>query len=388
MRIARICILIILFTSFLAAQEEKKQPLVTNTFVMTDIKEALLDVSEMVGIPIIVDESVYGEVTVDLKDVPLEKALDMILTAGGFVYKKMDGYYLVSAGKPDIATFPLIAEVEYIKPKYLKADEIKRLLTPFYDEYIAYDEKKNMLIVTAPRRLINKIKQDIEVIDKPQRQIVIEALVTEVTEDIARELGISWDKFDLTAELTGNVISFKKIKEEKSEIKYSILAKLLPYINEGKVKLKATPRVTTADGQEASISITQSEYYPIEAERFARLESISTGISLRIRPFISEVGIITMEIQPDVSTIIGIKKVKDTDYPIVGRRSIHTQVRVKDGETIAIGGLSHTSEKKTKSRIIPILSKIPPFSWFLGKSEASVSTKELVIFVTPHILPE
>jgi type II secretory pathway component HofQ len=84
--------LFVLITAVMTAQEE---PLVSNIFQDTYILDALADISAQTGIPIIADTTVTGFITMELNEVPLEQALKMILMPGGYVFKKMDGFYFV-----------------------------------------------------------------------------------------------------------------------------------------------------------------------------------------------------------------------------------------------------------------------------------------------------
>lgn len=164
---------------------------------------------------------------------------------------------------------------------------------------------------------------------------------------------------------------------------------LLNFINllvkEGKGEIKANPRIVTLENKPAIIYIGREEYHQIASEGYGyggRLESIKTGISLLITPYIAENGDITVEIETEVSDVIGERIEK---MPIVNKRNVKTQVRIKDGETIIIGGLLQKTKAREKVRI-PILGRIPVLSFVFCRTSAVVRETETVLFITPRIV--
>jgi len=183
------------FTSFsLFAQEitepEEEMPkeevleepiLITNVFYDTDIREALSDVASQAQITILVDDSVSGFITLELTDVPLEKALEMVLAPGGFVYKKMDGYYLVSSGSLDSPAFKNITSTVRVDLTDLTAEELISILPEYYAQYVKAIEGKSFVTITAPDEIIEKIKEIIKITDAPRKQVMLDTVVTEIS---------------------------------------------------------------------------------------------------------------------------------------------------------------------------------------------------------------
>jgi type IV pilus assembly protein PilQ len=165
-------------------------------------------------------------------------------------------------------------------------------------------------------------------------------------------------------------------------------ASLKALIQDGKVKIRANPRVATLEGQKASIIIGKEQYYVIVTGlapySYGQLERIPVGVSLNMTPYISDKGEITVEIQPEVSDVVGTGA---TGLPVVSKRSVTTTIRVKDGETIVIGGLLQKNES-TVRRKIPLLGDIPILGLLFSRTDRRVDEVETVIFITPHILTE
>lgn len=379
-------------------QERKEPGLITNVFFETDIREALRDISAQSGVTIIPDDTVQGVVTLDLKDVPLEECLKMVLMGGGYTFKKIDDYYLVGAAVPDNPAFNRLTETKYIKTNYIKAKDVPKFLPEFFTDFIQVNEDVNKLAVTASPEIIARIEEDIAKIDIPPKQVMIQAIVTDFTKGMTKELGIDWEwKWDNTKGIDSTASGTEAMEDllgtftyaTTGELTRSVLLKLNALIRKGEVKLRANPRIVTLDGQEATIFIGREEYYSIVSGPvnypYTTLEAITAGITLKITPYISEFGDITVEIQPEVSDVT-VEATKER-LPVITKRQVNTKVRVEDGETVIIGGLTNKSEFERITRV-PILGYIPIIGFFFKNKKKIVEETEVVVFITPSILPQ
>ena len=263
------------------------------------------------------------------------------------------------------------------------------------------EPKTNVLTVTASPEIIKRVKEGLSKIDVPPRQVMVEALVTELTKAARKSLGIdaSWlgtkDGRDLSVILPiGDLLdSTLGIRYFKPASKYkgwsgTFSATLKALVQDGKVNIRANPRVATLEGQKATILIGKEQYYVIVTGAapysYGQLERIPVGVSLDIIPYISDKGEITVEIHPEVSDVVGTGA---TGLPVVSKRAVTTSVRVKDGETIVIGGLLQKNES-TVRRKIPLLGDIPILGYLFSRTDKTVDEVETVIFITPHILTD
>ncbi len=379
----------------------EKQPLITNVFYETDVREALAAISAQSGINIIPDQTAYGFISLELIDVPFEESLRRILAPLGLTFRKMVGYYLVGAAYPDNPSFPLLSVTERVVPNYIKAENVPRLLSSFYEPFIKVDAENNILAITASPEIIQRIKQDLAKIDVPPRQIMIGAVVTEFSKEARKSLGIdaSWllqksgddlKIFFPVGDLLDSTLGLYFLKPDaeyegwKGEFQTSIRA----LVQDGKIRIRANPRVATLEGQKATILIGKDEYYIIVTGTapyyYGQLERISVGVSLSLVPYISDKDEITIEIQPEVSDVVGKGA---TGLPVVSRRTVSTKIRVKDGETIVIGGLLQKNESENR-RKIPLLGDIPILGYLFSRTDKVVEETETVIFITPHIIRE
>ncbi len=365
--------------------------LITNVFVDTELRQALRDISAQAGINIIADNTVQGWVTADLKDVPLEKALEIVLAGGGYTYRWMGDYYLV--GLPDIknSTFNSITSTEHIKIKYLDARSIAGLLSDFYTPYIKVDPVNNIITITSSREIIERIKRDIAKLDKPRKQVIIEAVVLEISETGGQSLEGS---FGITlpvgepATTTGTAglnysylggIAFSLDAAQK------IWFKLKALVEEGKADVKASPKISTLDGKEASIELGREEYVIIttgtETSLTRTLQMIKGGITLKILPRIiesegNESDSMFLTISAEVSDVqMGV------ETPTALRRIVSTTVKIKDNQTVVIGGLKQESEREVIDKV-PILGDIPIIGTLFSSKRRTKEVSDILILIT------
>ena len=388
-------------SQFESIEAFEDEPLITNVFYETEMREVLAAISGQSGINIIADQTVSGFITLELIDVPFEEALRRILAPMGFTFRKMVGYYLVGAAYPDNPSFPLLSVTEKVVPNYLKAKSVPGLLSSFYQPFIKFDADANILSITASPEILQRIREDLAKIDVPPRQVMIEALVTELSQDARKSLGLDASWLGSTGGQNLNVISplgnlldstflitllrpAAKVEGYTGPLNVTVKA----LVQDGKINIRANPRVATVEGRAATIMIGKEQYYVIvtgtPGYAYGQLERVPVGVSLSIIPYISDKGEITVEIQPEVSDVVGTGA---TGLPVVSKRAVSTKVRVKDGETITIGGLLQKNESIIQ-RKIPLLGHIPILGYLFSRTDKRVEEVETVIFITPHILPD
>jgi len=369
--------------------------LITNVFVDTELRQALRDIAAQAGINIVADNSVQGWVTADLKDVPLEKALEIVLAGGGYTYRWMDDYYLV--GLPDVksTTFNSLTATEHIQMKHLDAASIAGLLSDFYSPYIKVDPVNNIISITASREIIDRIKQDISQLDKPRKQVIIESAVIELSESGGENLegsfGLSLPVGEPqeTAGTAGLEYSYTGGIVFNLDSAQKIWLKLEALVGEGKAKVRATPKISTIDGKEASIELGREEYVIIttgtETTLTRTLQMIKGGITLKILPKVIETG--TSE--PDSILLTIATEVSDvkigTETPTALRRVVSTTVRIKDNQTVVIGGLKHESENEIIEKV-PILGDLPIIGVLFSSKRKTRESSNVVILLTCRVV--
>ncbi|MBD3290499.1 hypothetical protein GF337_16970 [candidate division KSB1 bacterium] len=380
----------------------QEMPLVTNIFFETDLRQALKDLSNESGVTIIADNTVQGLVTLEFENEPLESVLKKILSGGGFTFRKINDFYLVGSPLIENQAFPLLTETEYYCPDYLEAKQIPMLLSDFYRPYVRVNDVTNSIAITASPELINQIRSSVRSIDVPPKQILIEAVVTELSNDAKRSLGIDWSwlgesdkkslnlKTNLNSVLSDSSFTGQLIRSgiNYKSFKYDVILNLKALATEGKAKIRANPKITAINGQQASIFIGSERYFSIVTGPvnypYTQLERIPVGITLKIEPRISSKDEITASIECEVSEV---SEIGLSGLPLVTKRNARTSIRVKNGEIIAIGGLTQEQTIDTKKKI-PFLGSIPLLGYFFSHSKKEKIEKEISIFIAPHLIDE
>lgn len=147
-----------------------KEPLVTLVFFEMDLREALRELALQTGVNIMMDENVAGTVTLELVDTPLEKALRMMLVAGGFTYRKVEDFYLVGLADPRNRGFIDLAETEIFFFQNTRVETVEALLPEAFKSYVRFDRTTNAVTITAPRTVIERIIADFRKMDVPRRR--------------------------------------------------------------------------------------------------------------------------------------------------------------------------------------------------------------------------
>ncbi len=376
-----------------------EEPRVNNVFYETDLRQTLLDISSQTGIQIIADNTVQGYASIELNDVPLSEALKRILKPLGYTYQRIDDYYIVGLAVPDNPSFPLLSETRVIRLNYILAADITNMLSDYYKNYIKINERLNTVTITASNEMIEKIEEDLKVLDSPSRQIMIEVLVTEITEERSHDIGIDWDisaitehsQVGLSTSLHNSngspfTLDLTRLKVPYKDYTIDALTRLRALVRSGKAKIKANPKVATLEGQQATFFTGKEEYYAIVSGPvnypYTTLQKINAGITLTITPYLSDDAKITLMMESEVSDVTG---QGTTGLPVISRRSVKTNIMALNGQTIVIGGLKLETEEDIQTKI-PVLGSIPVLGTFFRNNQKAKATTEVVIFLTPRIL--
>jgi type II secretory pathway component GspD/PulD (secretin) len=375
------------------------QPKVTNVFVEVDIRSALLDISTQTGVNIVPDSTVEGTVSADLKGAPLETALRILLSPGGFTFRKVDDYYIVGLAEPENKNFKILSETRVVRTN-IPAAQVKERISSYFRPYFSINEQSgNIITMTGPPEIINRLEEDIRKVDVPKRQIEISAVVVDVQWEKGRNIGTEWGDLTLTGKgtsdtalnsgptLTGNFIG-------------ALAGTIRTLDRKAKFQIKASPSVVASEGDPAEIRLTQEHYFLILsgggfAYYYYTSQKIDVGVILKVTPFINRDGDISLNIEPEVSDVIGEREFKIGDsnqkLPIINRRTEKTIVTAKNGQRITIGGLFLETDKVVDRRLgIPIigdlLANIPILNFFFRGVETMEKDSEMVIFITPRII--
>lgn len=260
----------------------------------------------------------------------------------------------------------------------------------------------------APRTLIlsgtpTDLKKAMDIlgqVDKKPKQILIEAKVTDISLGDEQRLGISWSWDNLT--MGEGAEADKSGTGAWKRLPLGVEGQIDAMLKDNNAKLLANPTVAALENKPATIFIGDEIKYIIRVEETATgsniaTETASVGITLRVVAQATEDGYITLALHPEVSTItdwlnIGTDKGGNNEttaitLPQIARRYTDHVIRVKDGESIVIGGLIKDSELKNMSNV-PVLSKLPFFGGLFRHRENTKVHSEIAVFLKATVMSE
>ncbi|MDQ3814123.1 MAG: hypothetical protein M3347_09250, partial [Armatimonadota bacterium] len=342
---------------------------------------------EQTGLSITVDDAVDRKVSLNLQDVEPAAAIQSIATAYGLALSRISDIYMMSEGLPaDLATYHLSGTASF-RMQNTQAATASGLLPNFLAFYVKVNPEQNAVVVTAPSQMLAKIGADLQKMDIPSPQILIEAIAVELTDTKDLDLGLIMTNQQRTTfssvDTNTGVINYNTIGKLPRNFELNLRALELT----GKARVRARPQMAVVNGRSADIFIGAQRFILTQFNSFGqtqtRIQPVDVGVKLRITPLTGGNGEITTRIAPEVSNITELDL--QTQLPVLSSRRAETTVRVKDGETIAIGGLTLNQEQSSR-RKIPLLGDIPILGNLARSKKKNTVQTELVVFITPHII--
>ncbi|MEO0072373.1 MAG: secretin N-terminal domain-containing protein [candidate division WOR-3 bacterium] len=372
-----------------------------------DVVDLLRMLSRQFGLNIIITPDVKATITVMLNEVPLMQAIDVLVRAADCNYIKYEsGIILI---KPKAREIPGELESRIYELNYAEATDIekaiKRALSARGEAEVVYrrvgeggqSKRASAIIVTDYPEVLDKLATIIAQLDRPTPQVAIEAKFIETSLSSDNMFGINWSlRTALTAAVPtqGEMAIPLKFQEFiLGKLNFDQLAAALEIMQtQGKSKLIANPKTITLDNQTAEINMGVSvplrtvKVDPQTQERTYTWTEKFIPIGLKVTPHVTADSSINMEIEPRVEAITGWQGSPEDMRPVTVRREAKTQVAVKDGEVVVIGGLIKEEESRVRSKI-PILGDIPLLGNLLfARTTIKREKSELLIFIIPRII--
>lgn len=402
--------------------------------VDVDIRNLLTSIALANNLNIVISDEVQGTVSVKLSNINAQDMIKIIVANNNYTYQFKDNVIYISKGDKDINLYT-------VQINYLELDKIAQTinlmltgnLTDKIDDKdkktainnkVMIDESENTISFYGTLKQYEQIKNFLQEQDKPQKQVSLEAKVTAIQKDAAKDLGVSWEWSKLPQspehEITYDTVKHTVINEDgsKEEItdylpvdevtrkwnddenipgvirfgkgvdgypyEFYYAAKIDALISDGKANILARPNITTIQGKEAVINIGSEVPVPtVSTTNSTTTTSIKyreAGIILKCTPRVNEDGIITVKVHTEVSSPMYVEDMKAYRFQ---KRSADTIVRLKDGQTMVIGGLIGSDEAKQMSKI-PFLGDIPILGNLFKHIQKSKSDTEVMIFLTAH----
>lgn len=394
----------------IVSAEDAGSQLITLNFRNADIGEVIGVFAEKTGYNMVVGPDVSTVVNIELNNMPWEKALDVLLKNYNLTYKKEGNLIRIMTLeqlKREEEKIPLVTKV--IAFNFADAEEIKASFSSMLSSRgkIEVNRRTNSLIITDLPENIAAIETIASSLDGRTPQVMIEALLADVKVSDDEQLGIQWkiarnaDKtapygksakavYDQTLGLSGSVAG--AITFGQTLFKYTDLTFMLQLWQEQKrVNILAHPIIMTLDNQMAHIELTEQIPYTQQSQSTDASTVVAStafkdaGIKLDVTPHITtKDNFISLNLKVEQSFRTGFTP---DNQPIIDSRKAETNLLVKDGETIVIGGLRKKEDTVTIDKV-PFLGDIPVFGLMFRRRTTAVTDVDLLIFVTPKIVEQ
>lgn len=396
--------------------------------VDVDIRNLLTSIALANNLNIVISDEVQGNVSVKLSNINAKDMIKIIAENNNYTYQFKDNVIYISKGDKDINLYTV--QINYLELDKI-AQTINLMLTgnlpdkiddkdkkTAINNKVMIDESENTISFYGTLKQYEQIKNFLQEQDKPQKQVSLEAKVTAIQKDAAKDLGVSWEWSKLPQSPEHKITYDTVINEDgsKEEItdylpvdevtrkwnddenipgvirfgkgvdgypyEFYYAAKIDALISDGKANILARPNITTIQGKEAVINIGSEVPVPtVSTTNSTTTTSIKyreAGIILKCTPRVNEDGIITVKVHTEVSSPMYVEDMKAYRFQ---KRSADTIVRLKDGQTMVIGGLIGSDEAKQMSKI-PFLGDIPILGNLFKHIQKSKSDTEVMIFLT------
>lgn len=420
--------------------------LVSLNVVDAEVRDVLTSLAKLGNRDIIVDDSIKGKITIELQSVDFDTALGLITQTKGLYYHR-EGNVIIVGGKGVInENFGClhIFALKYVDPaEVLQSAELAlgNWSSTARQEKTETNEKKmvknnrlsvdgatNSLLFYGTESEAGQIRAMLDKIDVPYQQVSLEAKVIAINKDAAKKLGVEWEwsKLPQTPEVengtetststvwnsatnryetvseTVPTTKITRIWKDGSESVPGVIqfghgvnghpfevyygAKINALVSDGKANILARPNILTINGKQAVINIGGEVPVPTIATTNATITTSiqyrEAGIILKYTPRINSDGYITATVHTEVSSPSYIADLKAYKF---NKRSADTVVRLKDGETMVIGGLIGSEESKNIDKI-PFLGDLPILGRFFTNIANSKNETEVMIFLTANIV--
>jgi len=400
-------------------------------FQNVDVRRLLQVIGEFTGMNMVISDSVGGSITLILKDVPWDQALDIIMQQKGLDMRK-NGNVILIAPREEIATkekleFESQAQIGDLEPlqtesfqmNYIKAEAVQKLLIDPKQTLLSkrgsalLDERSNMMFVKDTPGRLAEVRAMIAKVDVPTRQVMIEARIVEAGDSFAKNLGvrlgftqtfpdgavrIGGDQTAIRGNLnteaavnlpatpragTAGTFSFLLFNNALTQF---LATEISALESDGRGRVISSPRVMTANGVEAIIE--QGQEIPYQQATSSGATSVSfrkAVLSLKVKPHITPDGKIAMEL--DVNKDTPNTRLSTGAGVAIDTKHVKTEVLVENGGTVVIGGIFEQVTRNNVQRI-PFLGDLP-YIGFLFKNREIIDDKtELLVFITPRIVTE
>ncbi|OOF36626.1 type IV pilus secretin PilQ [Rodentibacter heidelbergensis] len=419
----------------LLSAQLKENPIFDLRLKQAPLVSTLQELALMQETNLIIDDELEGSLSLQLDNVDFDLVLRSVAQMKGLSLRQEEGIYYLgkkTLSSVAISSLPSGQDIlEQLKPPpptlvsktiklhFAKASEVMKSLTTGTGSLlspvgsIAFDERSNRLIIQDETQSVKNLVKLIKELDKPIEQIAIEARIVTITDESLKELGVRWGIFspaenahrvsgsleakgftnltdNLNVNFATNITPAGSLALQVAKINGRLLdLELTALERENNVEIIASPRLLTTNKKSASIKQgTEIPYVVTNGKSETQsVEFREAVLGLEVTPHISKDNHILLDLlvsQNSPGSRVSYGK-QNNEVVSIDKQEINTQVFAKDGETIVLGGVFHDTIAKVVDKV-PLLGDIPLIKRLFSKESERHQKRELVIFVTPHII--
>ena len=368
-----------------------------------DLRSVFKQLSEYSGVDIVAAENVKGTISISVTKKTWIEILSIICRISNLTLTNEENYVYIlttedqlkrqsaEAATADVTLNLAPLRREIIKINHCPVASIKESVTGLLSAKgkLTVIEHSNSIIIVDTDQNIEQIRKMIAAFDIETAQISISCKIIEVSSSEAQRMGIHWGYFSNSLGVSaqhlssdGSLIAGALEKVSYGVINADNLTAALEYLfTNAKGEIIAQPQITTLDNKEAKIFMGQQiPVTRLDDAGNTVVTYVDAGTQLIVKPHLSGEGRILLELKPKKESYQ-----LQEGIPVISEQSAETNVVVSNGETVVIAGLT-SNEKVEEESGIPFLKNIPFLGHLFKTSDKSIDKKDLIIFVTPHII--
>lgn len=379
------------------------------------MRAVLQVLADYAGINLVASDSVQGNITLRLQDVPWDQALALVLRSKGLA-RREEGNVLLVAPAAELAEQTvgarigqaLDAQLQPLRRELLPihhadaAALAELLLATLADDGIltgrgslSVDARTNTLVAHQPEERLVELRQLVAQLDVPVRQVAIEARIVEANVDYEKSLGVRWGRqlYGEVAQLGKDMFVDLGVERATSSVGVGVLRggvlldlELSAMEKSGNGEIISQPKVVTADKETARIlKGTEVPYQETTRSGATSVAFREASLSLEVTPQITPGGnvIMTVKVTKDEPDFVNALN----DVPPIRKNEVNAKVRVADGETIVIGGVYSTTQNNVVDKV-PFLGDLPYVGRLFRRDALQEKKSELLVFLTPRIMSD
>ena len=380
---------------------------ITARIARGNVQDVILDLCDELELNYYFQSPVNLTAGVWVDGTDFETLLSVLLKGSPYSYYTERGIWIFGAAASDglssSAVLPLVyrsvSKVEEIIPEALKQNVAVKTFPDL-----------NALILSGDRRDVARVETFLRSVDKPVPMVTMEILIADVTKSKIHEIGVGAGVGDKAVKTSGTLspgvdmtFGANAVNDLLGRIRGTVnLGRVTPnfYLSlqaleeDGVVRLLSTPKLSTLNGHEATLTSGETQYYkevqnnyygtqnPISSESY-QWKSVDANLSIKVTPYVSEDRQITLEIEFEQTEFTD--RTAEDAPPGTATRSFKSIVKVQNEEMVLLGGLDRNTMERS-SRGVPFLARVPVIKWFFGKEKRNKVERTLNIFIKPTVV--